>query len=94
MMTVLGSSCCVCGATDARALEDIVLIGGLRATLCGSHALMHRRTPVQARSVAQLRQLLGERRGRRERRSSGDELADALAAAFSGDRRVADRRLA
>ena len=28
MMTVLGSSCCVCGASDARALEDIVLIGG------------------------------------------------------------------
>jgi hypothetical protein len=91
---VLGSSCCVCGASDARALEDIVLIGGSRATLCGSHALMHRRAPLQARTVAQLRQLLSERRGRRERRSSGDDLADALAAAFSGDRRIADRRLA
>ncbi len=93
MMTVLGSSCCVCGASDARTLEDIVLIGGSQATLCGSHALMHRRSPAQARSAAHLRQLLGERRGRSERRSSGDELADALAAAFSGDRRVADRRL-
>jgi hypothetical protein len=92
MMT--GSSCCVCGLDDARALEDIVLIGGARATLCGSHALMHRRSPAQARGVAQLRQILGDRRGRSERRSAGDELADALTAAFSGDRRVADRRLA
>ena len=93
MMTVLGSSCCVCGASDARALEEIVLIGGSRATLCGSHALMHRRSPTQARSAAQLRQLLGDRRDRSERRSTGDELAAALSAAFSGDRRVADRRL-
>ena len=94
MMTLVGSSCCVCGARDARALEDIVLIGGSRVTLCGSHALMHRRSSTQARSTGQLRQLLGERRGRSQRRSSGDELADALTAAFSGDRRVADRRLA
>jgi hypothetical protein len=93
MMTLVGSSCCVCGASDARALEDIVLIGGSRATLCGSHALMHRRSPAQARSIAQLRQLVGERRGRSERRSYGDELADALTAAFSGDQRVAERRL-
>ena len=42
---------------------------------------------------AQLRRLLGERRGRSERRCIGDELGDMLAAAFSGDRRVADRRL-
>jgi hypothetical protein len=93
MMTLLGSSCCVCGAGDARALEDIVLIGGSRVTLCGTHALMHRRSSTQARSTGQLRQLLGERRGRSQRRSSGDELADALTAAFSNDRRVADRRL-
>jgi hypothetical protein len=93
MMTLVGSSCCVCGARDARALEDIVLIGGARVTICGSHALMHRRSCAQARSAAQLRQLIGERRGRSERRSTGDELADALTAAFSGDRRVADRRL-
>jgi hypothetical protein len=93
MMTVLGSSCCVCGARDARALEDVVLIGGAPATLCGSHALMHRRGATQARSTAQLRQLLGERRGRSERRSVGDELGAALSAAFSDDRRVADRRL-
>jgi hypothetical protein len=94
MMTVLGSSCCVCGASDARTLEEVVLVGGSPATLCGSHSLMHRRSPAQARTTAQLRQLLGERRGRSERRSIGDELGDALSAAFSGDRRVADRRLA
>jgi hypothetical protein len=97
MMTVLGSSCCVCGAGDARALVEVVLIGGARATLCGSHSLMHRRSAVQARSVAQLRELLGDRRARSDRRSTGpetDELAAALAAAFSGDQRVADRRLA
>jgi hypothetical protein len=89
----LGSSCCVCGACDARALVDVVLMGGTRVTLCGSHDLMHRRSPVHARSVAHLRELLGNRRERRDRRSIGDELGDALTAAFSGDRRVADRRL-
>jgi hypothetical protein len=93
MKEVLGSSCCVCGVRDARALVGVVLIGGARATLCGSHALMHRRSDVQARSPSQLRDVLGDRRERLERRSSGDELAAALAAAFSGDRRVADRRL-
>jgi len=91
---VSGSSCCVCGATDARSLVDVVLIGGAKATLCGSHALMHRRSPAQARSSAQLRQMLGDRRGRRDRRLEGDELGAALTAAFSGDRRAGDRRLA
>jgi hypothetical protein len=96
MMTVLGSSCCVCGATDARALAEIVLIGGERATLCGSHSLMHRRSVTQARSASQLREMLGERRARSDRRAvgrDGDELAAALTAAFSGDQRVAERRL-
>jgi hypothetical protein len=91
---VSGSSCCVCGMTDARSLVDVVLMGGAKATLCGSHALMHRRSPTQARSSAQLRDMLGERRGRRDRRSEGDELGAALTAAFSGDRRAGDRRLA
>jgi hypothetical protein len=96
MMSVLGSSCCVCGATDARALGEVVLIGGERVTLCGSHELMHRRSPTQARSASQLRGLLGDRRERDDRRATGpngDELAAALAAAFSGDQRIADRRL-
>jgi hypothetical protein len=90
---VSGSSCCVCGVTDARSLVDVVLIGGARATLCGSHALMHKRAPAQARSSAQLREMLADRRDRRDRRVEGDELGAALTAAFSGDRRAADRRL-
>jgi hypothetical protein len=73
---------------------DVVLIGGRRATLCGSHALMHRRLPLQARSESQLRELLRDRRGRRDRRSEGDELGEQLTAAFSSDRRAADRRRA
>jgi hypothetical protein len=88
-----GSSCCVCGKTDARSLVDVVLIGGAQATLCGSHELMHRRSPSQARSAAHLREMLGERRGRKDRRTEGDELGAMLTAAFSGDRRVADRRV-
>jgi hypothetical protein len=93
MREVLGSSCCVCGASDARALVGVVLMGGMPATLCGSHALMHRRSSPQARSASQLRELLGDRRDRRDRRGEGDELAAALSAAFSNDRRVAERRL-
>ncbi len=93
MTKVLGSSCCVCGSRDARSLVDVVLIGGAQATLCGSHALMHRRSATQARTGVQLRELLGDRRGRRDRRTEGDELGAALTAAFSGDRRAADRRL-
>jgi hypothetical protein len=93
MTTMIGSSCCVCGAVDARALVAVVLVGGAQVTLCGSHALMHQRAPVQARSSAQLREMLGDRRDRSDRRCTGDELGEALAAAFSGDRRVAGRRL-
>jgi hypothetical protein len=92
MTQALGSSCCVCGTKDARALVDVVLVGGGRATLCGSHALMHRRSTSQARSESELRELLRDRRGRRERRRDGDELGAALTAAFSGERRAADRR--
>jgi hypothetical protein len=88
----LGASCCVCGLRDARALVDVTLVGGTRATLCGSHALMHRRSPVQASSVAELRKLLRDRRGRRDRRGSHDELGAALEAAFNGDHRRTERR--
>jgi len=66
MTKVLGSSCCVCGTSDARSLVDVVLMGGAQATLCGSHALMHRRSATQARTGVQLREILGERRGRRD----------------------------
>jgi hypothetical protein len=88
------SSCCVCDASDARALVDITLPGGKRATLCGSHALMHRRSSMDARTPAELRTLLSERRRRSERRSEGDALGDALTAAFAGERRAAGRRRA
>jgi len=84
----------VCGASDARALVDIVLRGGARATLCGSHALMHRRSTTQASSEVELRRLLRDRRGRRDRREDADELGAALNAAFNGDKRGADRRRA
>jgi len=85
----------VCGNSDARALEDVILEGGARATLCGSHALMHRRLPTAGRAaqtVAELRELLANRRDRRDRRQDGDELGAALTAAFSGSRREGDRR--
>jgi hypothetical protein len=94
MMQAAGSSCCVCGARDARTLLEVALRGGARATLCGSHALMHRRSPVQAASVAELRALLRDRRGRRDRREGGDELGIALEAAFRSDRRGVERRRA
>jgi len=88
------SACCVCGAKDARALVDVTLRGGAHATLCGSHALMHRRSTVQASSELELRRLLRDRRGRRDRRDDQDELGAALNAAFNGDRRGPDRRRA
>jgi hypothetical protein len=92
MSRISDPSCCVCKASDARALVEVVLVGGGRATLCGSHALMHRRSSMQARSPEDLRVLLSERRRRSERRSEGDALGDALLAAFSGDRRASGRR--
>jgi hypothetical protein len=85
-------SCCVCATSDARTLVEVVLVGGARATLCGSHALMHRRSSMGARSSAELRVVLSERRKRSERRSEGDALGAALSAAFAGDRRAAGRR--
>jgi hypothetical protein len=89
-----GGSCCVCGARDARALVDVLLPGGARATLCGSHALIHRRTRLQPRSESELRALLSDRRTRGDRREVGDELGAALASAFSDERREQSRRRA
>ena len=94
MTPATGTSCCVCGASDARALVEVVLRGGVRSTLCGSHALMHRRSAVQAATEPELRRLLRDRRGRRDRRDDADELGAALNAAFNGDKRGADRRRA
>jgi hypothetical protein len=87
-----GSACCVCGASDSRALVEVSLVSGVKTILCGSHALMHSRTGGVAASEADLRASLGERRGRRDRRMDGDELGAALTAAFSGVRRTGDRR--
>jgi hypothetical protein len=94
MKHAAGSRCCVCGESDRRALVAVGLAGGSRATLCGSHALMYRRAAVRARSEVELRELLRERRGRRDRRHDGDELGAALTAAFHGDRRATERRRA
>ncbi|HEY8039761.1 MAG TPA: hypothetical protein VIF15_08215 [Polyangiaceae bacterium] len=93
MTLAQGPRCCVCGQTDARALVEVSLRGGAKATLCGSHAVMHRRSTAQATSATELRALLRDRRGRRDRREEGDELGAALTAAFSGNRRGPDRRV-
>ena len=94
MTQSLGGCCCVCGASDARALVHIDLVGGGQATLCGSHAIMHNRARTLARSESELRELLRDRRGRRERREIGDELGVALTEAFNDERRARDRRQA
>jgi hypothetical protein len=87
--------CCVCQASDKRGLVEVTLGGGAKATLCGSHALMHRRSTVQARSPRELRELLHDKRARPERRDeTGDALGAALASAFAGERRAVERRRA
>ncbi len=71
------------------------LPGGARATLCGSHELMHRRSDVKAESVAELRSAFGDRRGTRRRGAASgevDELAESLTAAFTRERRRTERR--
>jgi hypothetical protein len=86
--------CAVCGMSDARALVAVELTGGVRATLCGSHDLMHRRAGAPADSVAALRTLFGDRRATERRGGKGevDALAEALSAAFCRDRRSSARR--
>jgi hypothetical protein len=72
---------------------EVGLVGGARVTLCGSHAIMHRRSPVQARSAEELRERLRNKRGKADRRDDGgDALGAALAAAFAGERRGVQRR--
>jgi hypothetical protein len=95
MKAQAGSRCCVCGESDRRALVAVALAGGgTRTTLCGTHELMHRRSGGIARSENELRELLRNRRERRERRLEGDELGAALTAAFRAERRAAERRRA
>lgn len=71
-----------------------VRLGGEDVTLCGSHALMHRRAREQAKSIEELRAAVSNRRTRSERRGVEDrtlgeidELGLELSAAFSGERR-------
>ena len=85
--------CCVCGLHDERALVTVALAGaGGQATLCGSHALMHSRARVALQSEAELRELLRDRRGGRDRRTVGDVLGEALIQAFGSERRDGHRR--
>ena len=87
--------CSVCGQRDARALVDVVLASGAPTVLCGSHELMHRRVAPSVRTVEELRTALADRRST-DRRGHGteevDELAAALAAAFTNERRGKERR--
>lgn len=90
----ISGQCAVCGLADARALVLVELAGGERATLCGSHELMNRRAGKMARTIHELQDALGDRRDTDRRGGPGevDELAEALTAAFTRNRRGADRR--
>ena len=87
-------SCVVCGVSDSRVLTITRLAEGESVVVCGSHELAHRRADAEnpARTVAQLRALVGDCRTERERRTEGDELALHLQLAFSSDRRARDER--
>jgi len=85
-------TCVVCGACDQRMLTTVELAGGDATTLCGSHALLYRRAGTLARSIGELRATLEERRETTRRREDGDELGERLVAAFTKDRRGAERR--
>ena len=91
---VAGSPCAICGLSDARALVAVALADGAKATLCGSHDLMHRRAGGSAASIAELRGMFGDKRSTERRGGKGevDELAEALSAAFCRDRRSSARR--
>jgi hypothetical protein len=56
------SACVVCGSTDGRSLSFTRLLEGERVTVCGSHKVAHRRSETIARTVEELRTLVGERR--------------------------------
>ena len=86
--------CSVCGMRDARALVMVDLQSGVRATLCGTHDLMHRRAGGRARSIEELKSAFKDRRGtdRRGYKGEVDELAASLDAAFMKDRRGTERR--
>ncbi len=55
-------ACVVCGSTDQRVLSFTRLLQGERVTVCGSHKTAHHRSEMIARSIDELRILVGERR--------------------------------
>lgn len=88
MSTALHGSCVVCGHFDARALTTTRLANGEVVIVCGTHELIHRRAESPAKSTADLRRMLTERRRGSRRGIDGDELGMRLSEAFaSSDRR-------
>lgn len=55
-------SCTVCGTTDARVLASTRLLDGERVVVCGSHKVAHHRSERIAKSIEELRAIVGERR--------------------------------
>jgi hypothetical protein len=90
----IAGACVVCGETDSRALATTRLARGDVVVVCGTHELIHQRSAARARTIVELRALVGERRDRPERRAmGGDELGEALSAAFTKrELRTSDRR--
>lgn len=80
---------------DARALVAVELAGGVQVSLCANHELMYLRSDTRAATVEELRAAFTDRRSvdRRAARGEVDELAANLTAAFTTERRVADRRV-
>ncbi len=80
---------------DARALVTVELAGGVQVSLCANHERMYLRSDARATTVEELRAAFADRRGvdRRAARGEVDELAANLTAAFTTERRVADRRV-
>jgi hypothetical protein len=96
-----GPACAVCGACDQRVLATVLLAGGIEAVVCGSHELSFLRAARRPGSLRELRQTIGERRERADRRRQTtrddiygeDELAARLSEAFRRERRTgSDRR--
>lgn len=55
-------ACVVCGASDARTLSFTRLEAGARVVVCGSHKMAHRNSERMARTVEELRVIVGDRR--------------------------------
>ncbi|MEQ1505174.1 MAG: hypothetical protein ABMB14_23275 [Myxococcota bacterium] len=55
-------ACVVCGSTDQRSLASTRLLEGERVTVCGSHKVAHHRSEAIAKSVDELKGMVGERR--------------------------------